>query len=92
MAHVAPAERLHHARQAVLVLRRHQQVDVIGHQDIGMDATEIASRRLGQPVVVFGIILDGEENGAAIVAALDDVQRLVGKKIAAEPGHRRNLA
>jgi hypothetical protein len=64
---------------------------VIGHQDVGMDAAEIASRRLGQPVAVSGIILDGEEDGAAIVAALDDVQRLVGEEIAAEPGHRRPL-
>ncbi len=92
MAHVAPAERLQRARQAVLVLRRHQQVDVIGHQDIGMDAADIASGRLGQPVVVSGIVLDGEEDGASIVAALDDVQRLVGAEIAAEPGHRRSLA
>jgi hypothetical protein len=30
--------------------------------------------------VVSDIILDGEEDGAAIVAALDDVQRLVGRK------------
>jgi hypothetical protein len=64
----------------------------LGHQDIGVDATAIASGRLGQPIVVAGIILDGEEDGAAIVAALDDVQRLVGEEIAAEPGHRRNLA
>src|SRR6266404_4607276 len=55
-----------------------------------MDAATIASRRLGQPVSVSGIILDGEEDGAAIVAALDDVQLLVGEEIAAEPGHRRH--
>jgi hypothetical protein len=45
-----------------------------------MDAAEIASRRLGQPVMVAGIILDGEEDGAAIVAALDDVQLWSGRK------------
>ena len=44
-----------------------------------MDATAVSSRRLGQPIVVSGIVLDGEEDGAAIVAALDDVQRLISE-------------
>jgi hypothetical protein len=51
-----------------------------------------ATDRIGQPVVVSGIVLDGEEDGAGIVAALDDVQLLIGEEIAAEPGRRHNLA
>jgi hypothetical protein len=33
------------------------------------------------------VVLDAEEDRAAIVAALDHVQRLVGQEIAAVPSH-----
>ena len=34
------------------------------------------------------VILVGEKYGATVVAAQDDVQRLLGQKISARPGHR----
>jgi hypothetical protein len=34
------------------------------------------------------VIVVAEGDGRAIVAALDDVQRLIGQKIPAEPRHR----
>jgi hypothetical protein len=37
--HVAPTERLHHLRNPAFLHMRDQQVDVVGHQHIGVDPT-----------------------------------------------------
>jgi hypothetical protein len=60
---------------------------VIGHKDIGVDGAAILRRRLRQPAPVAGIVVVAEKDGAAIVAALDDVQRLIGEKIPAKTRH-----
>jgi hypothetical protein len=87
VADIAPAERLHGARQAVLALRRHQQVHVVGHQHIGVHAAAIRVLRRREPVPVKRVVVLGEKDRAAVVAALDDVQRLIGEIVAAKPSH-----
>jgi hypothetical protein len=78
MAHIASAERLHGARQAVGIARRHQQVDMVGHQDIGVHRAATFGGGRREPVAIAGVVVIGEENRGAIVAALDDVQRQIG--------------
>jgi hypothetical protein len=47
----------------------------------------MARRRLSEPGAVTLVILAAEEDGLALVAALDHMQGLVGQKIPAEPRH-----
>jgi hypothetical protein len=87
MTDIAPAERLHHARQAQGRLRRRQQMHVVGHQHIGMDGAAMARRRLGEPRAIELVVLVAKEHGLAVVAALDQMQGLIGQEISAEPSH-----
>ena len=60
---------------------------MVGHQHIGVDQTAVFGGCFGEPVTVVFVVFDVEEDRAAIVAALDHVQRLVGQEIAAVPSH-----
>ena len=40
--HISPAHRLHHSRHAFHILGRHEQMNVIGHQDIGVNSHTIS--------------------------------------------------
>lgn len=51
---------LHHAREIVGPLGRCQQVQVVGHQDIGVDAAVILLRCLEQPVQIAAIVFLGK--------------------------------
>ena len=87
MPDVAPTERLHGAGQALSAAGRHQQMQVVGHQDIGMDGAVMNRRRFGKPCMQAPVIVSAKEDRLAVVAALDHVQRLIGQEIAAEPCH-----
>src|SRR5579872_2976369 len=63
---------------------------VVGHQHIGMDQAAILGRGVAKPVAIPCIILLAKENRRAVIAALDHVQRLIAKKIASKPRHRRS--
>jgi len=89
MPDVAPTQRLHHARQAVDALRRHQKMHVIGHQHIGVNGATMLGGDRDEPVAIADVVLLAIEDRFAVVAPLDDVQGLIGKKIAAESGHGR---
>lgn len=79
MTHVTPAECLHHAADATDVGRRHEQVDVVGHQHVRMDCAAFAQRDFIEVVQIAPIVAGREEAGLAIVAALDDVLRDAGE-------------
>jgi hypothetical protein len=81
VAQVATAERLHGARQAVGAARRHQQVHVVGHQHIGVNGAAAGGGRIREPTAVAVIVGHGKEDRLAIVAALNDMQRLVRQEI-----------
>jgi hypothetical protein len=73
MAHVPPPQRLHHPPDGACVLRRHQQVHVIGHQHVGMHATAEFQARLAQRAQVIAVVVRLEEARLAIVATLHHV-------------------
>jgi len=87
MAHVAPAERLHHATYATEVRRRHQQVDMVGHQHVGMDRATFALCDFVEIAQVTTIVVRREEARLAVVAALDDVLCDAGKIESGWAGH-----
>ncbi len=50
-------------------------MDVVGHQHVRVQRAAFALQRFAQPLKIDVIILLVEETGAAVVAALHDVQR-----------------
>jgi hypothetical protein len=69
---------LHQQRAAVGLVRCEQQVHVIGHEAVGVDyALELRGHGLQVCEVEF-VVGIGEEAGAAVVAALNDVDRHLG--------------
>jgi len=52
-----------------------------------MDGKAVFPRGLGEPIAVERVVVRGEENALAVIAAPDDVQRLIGEKDAAEARH-----
>lgn len=84
---VAPAERLHEAGGPVGGAGRDEQMDVVGHEDVGVDDAAPVGSRFLEPVEVAVIVLLGEEAGLAIDASLDEVLRNSGKLDARAAGH-----
>ena len=52
-----------------------------------MDGKAAFPRGLGEPIAVVRVVVRGEENALAVIAALDDVRRLIGEKDPAEARH-----
>jgi len=72
---IALPQRLHQLPGATGRRRRQQQMDMVGHQHIGVDTALRLRRVLAQPAEITTGIVIGLEAGLAIVAALDEVQR-----------------
>ncbi|EEF25229.1 conserved hypothetical protein, partial [Ricinus communis] len=85
--HVQTAELLHHQGQAGVVGRGRQQVQVSGHQRVGMDRHAVKAGRLLQPTEQARVILLVAEDQLVIVAAMKDVVRLMGKDETGLAGH-----
>ena len=86
---IATAQRLHHARYAVGASGRDQQVDVVGHQNIGVERAIVRQQRIGehrQEEPPVGVL---EENHLPVVTALDDMVRVAFKDEAGLAGQRR---
>jgi hypothetical protein len=62
-------------------------MDMIGHEDIGVDAAAMTIRGLREPATVLRVVVFAEEDRAAIVATLNHVERLIGQESATEPSH-----
>jgi hypothetical protein len=62
---------------------------MVGHQHIGMDGRAAIASRFFEPVEIALVVLVGEEAGLAIDAALNDVQRVIGKRNAWAAWHVR---
>jgi len=73
VAHIAPAERLQGARNALFLLGSGQQMNVVGHQHISMDRQSVLARRVVEPAPILCVVLRRKENRLPIVAALDEV-------------------
>lgn len=76
--HVTLSERPHHPSGCSGFVRGHQQMNMIGHQHEGMNATALPSRVILKPVQVEAIVVQPVEAGLTIVTALDQVQRDAG--------------
>ena len=77
MPHIAPADRLHPLAEAVRRRGRGQDVDVVGHQHIGMNGAAGFLRRIAQAVEIKAVIRVGRKCDAPIIAALNQVVRQV---------------
>ena len=101
MLDMALPQMLHQPRAATGPLRRQQQVHLIGHETGGVDrARELRGQDLKVCEMEF-VVGIGEEAGAAIVAALNDVDWHLGEGDPRTAGHgaagtaisdKRNLA
>ena len=89
--HVATTDGLHEARGGCGFSGGHQEVHVVGHEDVGVDGTAPIASRLFEPVEVAVVVLFSEKAGLAIDAALDDVQRGFGELDAGATGHVSGL-
>ena len=90
-AHVSPTERLHHQADALPLFGRGEQMQMVVHQDIGMDDHLMGLCTVSQQAdetLPVGII---EHDGLAVVAALDDVVRMAGEQQAGKSGHVATL-
>src|SRR6202007_1952759 len=66
---VAPAKRLHRAGQAGLVGGGHEEMQVVVHQDIGVDGAVMGCCRFAEPCVQAPVIVLAKEDRLAVVAA-----------------------
>jgi hypothetical protein len=72
--------------QPILVRRRQDQVDMIGHQAISPDLRIGATRRRRDQTAVKPIILGPEEHRLAAIAALGDMVRIARTARVVVPG------
>jgi len=64
---------LHEPGYAGLGLGADQQVNVVGHEDVGMNGAVPIGSRLFEPVEVAVVVLLGKEAGLSVDAALDNM-------------------
>lgn len=89
VSHVSATERLHHACHLATRQRGDQQVHVVGHQHVGVDAAVLAPGDVAQILQIADVVDVGEEARLAVVAALDDVLGDAGKVDTGLAGHGR---
>jgi hypothetical protein len=73
--HVPLAKRLHQIGKAIGLSRRHEQVNVIRHEDVRMHCAFVLLRVHFQQVEVYASVLVIEEARRAIHSSLNDVGR-----------------
>jgi hypothetical protein len=84
---VVPAKVPHHARTRIGGLRCKQEVNVVGHQAVGMDGATVPKGKFTQAREINKVIRLSMETGDPIYAALNDVQCDTGKDVTQVPGH-----
>lgn len=86
-ADIVRSEPLHQTANVASVGWCHEEVDMVVHQDVGMQAAMRRGQRLPQKLQVAQSIAIVEEAGQAIVAPLNYVLRDAGKIDTGEAGH-----
>ena len=71
IGNVVTPDKLDRFANRITCLRRHQQVDMIGHEDIGVDGTSVLLCPLLEPIKIGGIVFFSEKYGLTAIAALD---------------------
>ena len=85
--HVDATDALHGLRKAACGPRRGQQVDMVGHEDVGMKCHAVLARRIFDARAKEGQVVRTAEDGRPIISSLDDVQRKTGDEKAWHAGH-----
>jgi len=81
------ANRLEYFADAVFIPWRCQQMDVVGHPDVGMDLQSMFFRGFNKGVAEGLVVSLGGKNNLAVIAALDDVLGLAGYDVTGKTGH-----
>ena len=84
---VAPVRLSHRQPEPGVVLRRQDQVDVVGHEAIGPDLDTPAPDLFRQKIAVDLLVAVLKENRLAPVSTLGDVVGQSGNNDASETGH-----
>ncbi len=84
--HVPRAEPHHHPSGYTVGRRRHQQMHVIGHQEVGVDANGLTFRERSQGTRKHPIVAHGEEHCGPIDALQYDLHGEAGGDNARVPG------
>jgi hypothetical protein len=71
--HVASSYVAHDERDRLRSPRRDEQMDVIGHQHVGVDGAVVPARGMLQTCQIKALVLRDKEGGLAVVTALNDV-------------------
>ena len=67
---IADVEQVHRLRQRRFVGRRHEQVDVVAHQDVAVHRASVLVGRIDQKFEVMVAIVVTKEDRAAVITAL----------------------
>ena len=68
---VPAAKRLERFRNAVRLVWGEEQVDMVSHQDVGVDSTPMLGGSGSQTVAIQPVVLLGPKNRTAVIPALD---------------------
>lgn len=70
-----PSDILHRSADCIAGIGRHQEVDMIGHQRVGMQLATIALEAFAQPIQIGRIVARFKEDRLAVITALNDMGR-----------------
>ncbi len=86
-----PTNRLKGSRDAVRLVRGEEVVDMVSHQDVGVDITLMLGGSGSQTVTIKPVVLLGPKNRTAVIPALDHMLGLAGDQVPRESRHKRAL-
>lgn len=84
---VSPGRFADRSGQSIGRLRRHDQMQVVGHEAIGPHHHTGLAAALGQDIAAAGVVAVREEHGLPPIAPLRDMMKRAGNDDAAEAGH-----
>lgn len=78
---VLATDMLHHSGDAIGILRRDQEVNVVGHQAIGVKSRAIALHSVSQYLAIVAEVVLSKETAIPIMAALDHMDGSTREKL-----------
>src|SRR4030095_2543960 len=82
--HVSAANSLHDVFDGILASRRHQQVHVVGHEDVRMDLATLPLTRGLKTAAEEAVVDVPRKHRASVVTALDDMLPHPGRGVAGQ--------
>ena len=71
---IALPQRFHQVARRPGALWRDEQMNVVGHQHIGMDATTVRANVFRETFQIEAVVFIGKETGLPVVPVLDEVR------------------